>query len=181
MRCCPVGCSCRIRRLLLCREIRTSSNECPGNDNKQSDGEVPVMLEFWKMQSTPSLLSLTCPLWSGVVAPYSVQSIGQIELNCVLMLNWIVWNRTCNLQMIVSLETIIWRLQVQSWLQASNNSGKLNTCTRLWLKESEQATPADSIKDVIRSSVKVLEFDKHLKKAGGHIGWNIVEMIIKMK
>ena len=47
--------------------------------------------------------------------------------------------------------------------------GILNTCTRLWLTESEQATPEDSIKDVVRSSVKVLEFDKHLKKAGGYI------------
>ena len=39
----------------------------------------------------------------------------------------------------------------------------------------------DSIKDVVRSSVKVPEFDKHLKKAGGHIGQNVVEMAIKMK
>ena len=33
----------------------------------------------------------------------------------------------------------------------------------------------DSIKDVVRSSVKVTEFDKHLKKAGGYIGRNVVE------
>ena len=38
-----------------------------------------------------------------------------------------------------------------------------------------------SIKDVVRSSVIVPEFDKHLKKAGGHIGRNIVEITIKMK
>ena len=44
--------------------------------------------------------------------------------------------------------------------------------------ESEQATPVESIKDVFRSSVKVPEFDKHLKKAGGHIGRNVVEIII---
>ena len=47
--------------------------------------------------------------------------------------------------------------------------------TRLWLTESEQATPVDSIKDVVQSSVKVPEFDKHLKKAEGHIGRNVVE------
>ena len=47
--------------------------------------------------------------------------------------------------------------------------------------ESEQATPVDSIKDVVRSSVKVPEFDKHLKKAGGNIGRNVVEITIKMK
>ena len=39
----------------------------------------------------------------------------------------------------------------------------------------------DSIKGVVRSSVKVPEFDKHLKKAGGHIGRNVVEITIKMK
>ena len=47
--------------------------------------------------------------------------------------------------------------------------------------ESEQATPVDSIKDGVRSSMKVPEFDKHLKEAGGHIGWNVVEITIKMK
>ncbi len=39
----------------------------------------------------------------------------------------------------------------------------------------------DSIKDVVRSSVKVSEFDKRLKKAGGHIGQSVVEITIKMK
>ena len=41
--------------------------------------------------------------------------------------------------------------------------------------------PVDSIKDVVRSSVKIPEFDKHLKKAGGHIGKNVMEITIKMK
>ena len=41
--------------------------------------------------------------------------------------------------------------------------------------------PVVSIKDIVRSSVKVPEFDKHLKKAGGHIGRNVVEITIKMK
>ena len=67
-------------------------NECPGYDTKQS--EVPVMLELWGMWSTPSLPLLPGPLWSGMVAPDRVLSMGQIELNCVLMLNWISWNRT---------------------------------------------------------------------------------------
>ena len=50
-----------------------------------------------------------------------------------------------------------------------------------WLTESEEATTVDSIKDVVRSSVKVPEFDKELKKAGGHIFRNVVEITIKMK
>ncbi len=53
----------------------------------KSDGEVPVMLELLEMQSTPSLPSLPGPLCPGVVAPDIVLSMGQIELNCVLMLN----------------------------------------------------------------------------------------------
>ena len=60
-------------------------------------------------------------------------------------------------------------------------SGILNTCARLWLTESEQSTHVDSIKDVVRSSVKVPEFDKHLKKAGGHIDRKVVKITIKKK
>ena len=52
---------------------------------------------------------------------------------------------------------------------------------QLWLTESEQATPMDSINDVVRSSVQIPEFEKHLKKAGVHIGRNVVEITIKMK
>ena len=43
------------------------------------------MLVFWGMQSVPSFLSLPDPLCPGVVAPNTVLSMGQIELNSVLM------------------------------------------------------------------------------------------------
>ena len=39
----------------------------------------------------------------------------------------------------------------------------------------------DSIKDVVRCSVKVSDFDKHMEKAGRHIGRNVGEITIKMK
>ena len=54
---------------------------------KKSDGEVPVMLELWGMRSTSLLTSLPDPLSSAVVALDRVLSMGQIELNYVLMLN----------------------------------------------------------------------------------------------
>ena len=64
-------------------------NECPGYDSKQSDDQVPIMLELCGMQSTASLPSLPSPLWRGVVAPEMVLSMRQIEVNCVLMLHCI--------------------------------------------------------------------------------------------
>ena len=55
---------------------KTHPNECPGYDTEQSDGVVPVLLEFWGMWSTPSLPLLTGLLWPEVVAPDRVLSIG---------------------------------------------------------------------------------------------------------
>ena len=78
---CPVGWGCRIHRLLLCRGVRPP-NECPGYDNKQSDGEVPAMLELWGMRSTPSLPSLPGPLWPVVVAPDKGPIYGLNRTTC---------------------------------------------------------------------------------------------------
>ena len=50
------------------------------------------MLELWGIWSTSSLPSLPGPFQPRVVAPARVLSMGQIELNLVIMLNWIVWN-----------------------------------------------------------------------------------------
>ena len=48
------------------------------------------MLKRWKMRSTPFLSLLPGSLWPGVIAPDSVLSMGPIELNNVIMLNYIV-------------------------------------------------------------------------------------------
>ena len=53
--------SCRYI-LFMAQTSETPSNECPGYETKQSDGETPVILERWGMWSTPSLSSLTGPL-----------------------------------------------------------------------------------------------------------------------
>ena len=87
---CPVGRGCRIHQLRLCRGVRLP-NKCPGYDTKQSDSEVQVMLELWGMRCTPLLLSLPGPLRPGVVASDRALYMGWIELNCILMLKWIVW------------------------------------------------------------------------------------------
>ena len=82
---CPVRWCCRIYRLLLCRGVRPpTTNEYPGYDTKQSDGEVPVMLELWGMWSTPSLPLLPGPFWPKTVAPDWALSTGYIELAAYL-------------------------------------------------------------------------------------------------
>ena len=64
----------------LQRSKTSSINKCPRYDIKQSDGEAPVMLELWGINSTPSLPLLPGPLWTWVVAPNMILSISQIEL-----------------------------------------------------------------------------------------------------
>ena len=51
----------------------------------------------WGMLSTPWLPSLLGSLGQGEVAPYRTLSMAQIELKCVLLLCWIVWNWTDSL------------------------------------------------------------------------------------
>ena len=61
------------------------------------------------MQSTSSLPLVPGSLWPGVVAPDRALSMGQIELNCVLMLNWIVWDRTVfDFETLCTLNWIAW-------------------------------------------------------------------------
>ena len=98
---CLVGWGYRIHRLNLCQGV--TPYECPGYDTKQSDGEVPVMLELWGMQSALSLPSLLGPLWPEVVEPDKCPIYGLdrfkpwfleftvfLHLNCVFMQHWIV-------------------------------------------------------------------------------------------
>ena len=85
---------CLLPNWLLCRGGRPPTNKCPDYDTKQSNGKVPVMLELWEMQSIHSLPSLPGSLWPQMIAHDMILSMGQIEQNCVLLLNWIAWNRT---------------------------------------------------------------------------------------
>ena len=69
-----------VDRLHLYRWVRYLPQRVFWYDTKQSDGEVPVMLERWGMRCTPSLPSLPGPLWPGVVAPNRVLLMSQTEL-----------------------------------------------------------------------------------------------------
>ena len=87
---CPVGWGSRIHRLHLCRGVRLSPpNECPGYDTKRSDGEAPVMLEFWG--NAENHFIAIAP-WSTLARNGSTYWLN--KTNGILMLNWIVWIRT---------------------------------------------------------------------------------------
>ena len=69
------------------------------------------MLELWGMQSTFPLLSLPVPLWPRELTSDRVLSMDQIELNYILMLNLIAWNRpvlTFKLQTYAKLNCLKW-------------------------------------------------------------------------
>ena len=83
--------------------------EPPFHPSYGSNSTITVLLEGWlwhciaykgwyaikqRNWNWTSLPWLPGPLWSEVVAPDRVRSRGQIELNRVLTVNWIVWNRT---------------------------------------------------------------------------------------
>ena len=61
--------------------------ESLGYNSRQFDGQAPVMVEIWGIRSTPLLTAPPGPPWLEVVALGRVLSLGQKELNCVLMLN----------------------------------------------------------------------------------------------
>ena len=85
-----LGWGCRIHQLHLCIGVQFSVLIWR---KTASDNKVPVMLEHWRIQSTSSLPSLPGPLWIVAVAR-DKGPMDQIELHCILMLNWIVWNKT---------------------------------------------------------------------------------------
>ena len=86
------------------------------------------------MQSTPSSPSLPGPLWPRVVAPDRVLSVGQIELKCVLMLNWIVWNGTVLLFKCVEKKhaqkwIVLIRTVWLNWIALNRNFFSIKLCT----------------------------------------------------
>ena len=66
-------------------------NECPGCDTKQSDGDVPVMLELWGMRSAPSSPLLPVPLWLRMVAPDKgpIYWLNRTKLHTYAKLNYL--------------------------------------------------------------------------------------------
>ena len=72
-----VACGCRIYWLDFYWGVRPhlTQNKCPAYDTKPSDGEA-LVLEFGGIWSTLSLPLL----WPGVIVPFWVPSMDQIEL-----------------------------------------------------------------------------------------------------
>ena len=90
-----------IHWLHLCRGVRPPHNECPGYDTKQSDGEVPVKLGLWGMWSTHFIDTAPRSTLARNGFTWYSPIYGLNRTNCILMLNWIVWNRPVWLNWIV--------------------------------------------------------------------------------
>ena len=72
---CPVGWGYRIDRLLFRRGIRhPTPYERPGYDIKQSDGKIPVMLEFWECRVP--LYYHCSPVHSGLEWQHQIRIIS---------------------------------------------------------------------------------------------------------
>ena len=86
----PVGWDCRIHPLHFWKVISPlHPNDCPVYDTKQSDGELPVMLELWRIRNTPSLPSLLGPLsrsgstWKALIyrSNWTVGFLNSVQTN----------------------------------------------------------------------------------------------------
>ena len=93
---CPVSWCCRIYQLHLCRRVK------PLPLLQRVFWLWHLTIWWWGSSNTgalgntehPSIAILPGPLWPRGVAPDRVLSMGRIELKCILMQNWITWNRT---------------------------------------------------------------------------------------
>ena len=101
---------------------------------------------------TTSFIESTGIACSDSVSNNRVQVVSIPVLLLACRQDW-----TCNIEMVVSLEA----KGTNAYNRYATCLAGLNTCTRLWVTESEQVTPVDSIKDVVRSSVEVPELNKH--------------------
>ena len=86
----PVGWGYRIHRQLLCRGVRLS----------QRVSCIRHSTIWWRGSSNSGALGnveysfITIAPTSTLTRSGSILSIGPVEVNSVLMLNWIVWNKT---------------------------------------------------------------------------------------
>ena len=88
------------------------------------------------MQSNLSLPSLPGSLCPGVIAPDRVLSIGQIELNCVFMLNLIAWNRPVlrfKLRTYANLNCLKWNyFGMLNWIVCNGTVFDIKTLIKLY-------------------------------------------------
>ena len=89
-----VSWGCRRHQLHLSRRVRTpSTDKCPDMKLNNLMVRLQWCWHFGECRVPSSFPSLPGPLWPGLVALDRALSMGHIELNCVLMVNWIIWNR----------------------------------------------------------------------------------------
>ena len=109
------------------------------------------------MQNTSSLSTLPRPLCLGVVAPDRFLSMSQIELNCILMLNWITLNRTA---LKIKMRTNAELFEMELFLYAKLNCLKLK-CFWHWnsiYAPAPNSTTSTGQGDISTSSTGCIRF-----------------------
>ena len=91
---CLIGWGCTIHQQQVSWEVRPPANKCPNMTLNNLMVRFRWCWSFGEYGVPLSLPMLPGRLSPGMVTPDRVLSMGQIELNCVLMPNWILWIRT---------------------------------------------------------------------------------------
>ena len=73
---------------------KTPTYVCLVYDTKRSDGKVPVMLELWGMWNNSFIAIAPRSTLIRNGSPWKSPIYGLNRINCILMLNRIVWIRT---------------------------------------------------------------------------------------
>ena len=153
-------------------ELFDHLNVC--NDGSDGEAQIDLMVYLWGMRSTPSLPSLQGQLCHGMVASDMILSMGEIELNCVRMLNWIVWNKTDLTSLFVNKNYTLTKLNGLKFNSAFNDPKRIDTPQNKTLNQLTKgnARRRDSSKirqrKMRRSNlmIPVKNFSRQIRKTG---------------
>ena len=144
----PVSWGCRLHILHICRGVRLLK-QVFRYMTQNNLIVTQVILELWGMWSIPSFPSLPGPLWPGVVATDSILSMGKTEQKCVLILDWIAWNRTvCVYKMGLALNNL-------QWLICHKTKRNQNKTKRVYHKNISFIWNVNKLAQVLNSSNQI--------------------------
>ena len=117
---CPVGWDWRIHRLLLCTGVRP----------RQRVSWIWFWIIWWCDSSNAGALGNAEYPFIAITPRSTIALMGQLELNCALMLNWIVRNRI----------EIYWSISLVGWVFTKGSGDRGSIPGRVILKTLKNGT-----------------------------------------